>query len=581
MKTHRLCALFVISFFLTGTCFGLPVRESLTKRRALSDLDTIHSIFEVKYAPLTWKGEFANWELNQSIQNAKNKIDSLPNPSLKDCQIIIRDFFNSTLDYHVGICFHSTESASLPFLVKGAEKRYFICDVDQCMINQSRFPFEVGDEILAFDRRPVHEVIEELRLREYGSNTYETDLALAELTLTNRRSALGHVIPKGEVVIIGKKKGEDKERVVKLKWDYIPEKIRDLSKLGRLQTSCYEPSSYASKSDLKTALRKSQFFEKLMVFQQWDCSYAGTRTEVSKHALGSRDGFLPSLGEKTWESGSDWNFSAYIFQTANGKKVGYVRIPHYMADVEELDEFGAIMNYFQKRTDALIIDQLNNPGGSVFYLYALVSTLIDKPIYAPKHHITLTQDEVHRALYLLPYLEQVKDDATARTVLGDEVGGYPVDFEYVNLMKKFCHFLVDQWNEGKLFTEPTHLYGVDKIKPHPRYRYSKPILLLINSLDFSGGDFFPAIMQDNKRATLMGTRTSGAGGYVLVNEFPNHTGIMAFQLTGSIAKRINKKPIENLGVKPEIPYELTVEDLQGDYQHFADAIVEVVESLKK
>lgn len=579
MKTKPIISALLASFLLTGTIFASPASDSLTKRRVLSDLDSIHNIFEVKYAPLKWKGEYANWDLDQAIQEAKDKIENIPNPNLKECQVIVRDFFNSTRDYHVGVRFYSTESASLPFLVKGAQNRYFICDIDRSQVSSSKFPFDIGDEILTFGGRPVHDVVDELRRVEFGSNTYETDFALAEMLLTNRHGAMGNHIPQGSIALTGKKKDSDKVISVTLKWDYVPEKIRDFSKIGA--NTVFHTTQMEWKTDFQTALKKSQFFEKFMVFHQWDRSYVGAGTELSNHALGSRSSYLPPLGKKVWKSGFDWMFDAYIFQTMSGKNIGYIRIPHYMADAEEFEEFGQIMNYFQTRTDALVIDQLNNPGGSVFYLYALVSTLANKPFYAPKHHIAMTQEEVHTALSLLPYLEQVNNDATARSVLGDEIGGYPVNFEFVRLMRVFCNFLIDQWNGGKLYSDPTHLFGVDQIKPHPRYKYTKPILLLINSLNFSGGDFFPAILQDNKRATLMGTRTAGAGGYVLGTSFPNHSGIKGFVMTGSLAERIDKKPIENLGVQPDILYELTPEDLQGEFQPFADAVVETVESLIK
>ena len=61
--------------------------------------------------------------------------------------------------------------------------------------------------------------------------------------------------------------------------------------------------------------------------------------------------------------------------------------------------------------------------------------------------------------------------------------------------------------------------------------------------------------------------------------FPNHSGIRNFLLTASFSERINHKPIENLGIKPDIFYELTPTDLQENYQEYVSAIVEAVESL--
>jgi C-terminal processing protease CtpA/Prc len=104
--------------------------------------------------------------------------------------------------------------------------------------------------------------------------------------------------------------------------------------------------------------------------------------------------------------------------------------------------------------------------------------------------------------------------------------------------------------------------------------------MLINELDFSGGDFCPAILQDNKRAVLFGSRTSGAGGFVTTSTFPNENGIMQFSYTGSLAERPDSLlKIENLGVLPDIAYKLTVEDLQNGYQGYISAINEAIENL--
>ncbi|MCE5316132.1 MAG: protease-like activity factor CPAF, partial [Parachlamydia sp.] len=101
---------------------------------------------------------------------------------------------------------------------------------------------------------------------------------------------------------------------------------------------------------------------------------------------------------------------------------------------------------------------------------------------------------------------------------------------------------------------------------------TKPILVLTNGLDLSCGDFFPAILQDNKRATIFGARTAGAGGAMRTFYHPNHFGIDAIHYTSTIAERADKKLIQNKGVSPDIAYTMTAKDLQDNYSDYIQAV---------
>lgn len=578
MSLNRFLVSTLTSLLLCVTLSGATPAQTLLKKHVLADLDWIENIFEVKYAPKFWKMQFAKWDLTEAIVDAKNRIENVRTPNLKEYQVILRDFFNSTHDHHVGVRFFSTESASLPFFIKGAEGRYFISYVDRDYLPVSLFPFNEGDEILSFGGTPVSQAVEELHLREYGSNNSPSNRALAEISLTQRRGDLGHWIPSGSVEISGIQKGSSQKINSTLTWSYTPEKIKDFSKFGLNRTvQC----NVQAEGNFQRTFNLSQFLGKSMTSFIWDKSYVGASNGLNKHALGARSSFIPSLGIKQWSHSQDGSFDAYIFMTPSGKRIGYIRIPHYNGDEEELIEFGEIINFFQLLTNGMVIDQVNNPGGSLFYLYALASTLTDKPLHTPKHRVAMTQEEVYEAHHMLLRLKEVTDDRSARKVIGESVGGYPVDYKFSKVLEQFCNFMIAQWDGERLLSDPTFLFGFDGLQPHPKYRYTKPILVLVNSLDFSGGDFFPAILQDNKRATIFGEGTAGAGGFVFSLSYPNHSGVRSIALTASLALRTDQQTLENLGVIPDIKYDLSVTDLQENYKDYVAEVLKALELLVK
>jgi len=238
-----------------------------------------------------------------------------------------------------------------------------------------------------------------------------------------------------------------------------------------------------------------------------------------------------------------------------------------------------LIERMEKQTSALVIDQVNNPGGSVFYLYSLVSLFVSESASTPRHKMSLNEALVNNASATLNELKSIKNDNEAKKALGPSFDGYPTSYQTVVNMRDYCNFILDQWSAGKKITDPYFIMGVDHINPNSKVNYTKPIVLLVNELDFSGGDFFPAIMQDNKRATIVGTRTAGAGGYVNSMSFPNSFGFSRISFTGSIAERADLNPIENLGVTPDIQLQLTIDDIRSGLKGYAAKVKKIVDNL--
>lgn len=552
--------------FIFSILTGLFVSGSLMAQLQVADstkssLDFMAYVYRTTYAPSEWKQQFDSWDVEAEYQKAVDQINANPNMSVKEARKILMEFVYSMRDYHVSIRFDSTEEAKLPFAVRGAEGRFFIVEIDRTKLGYNVFPFNVGDEVISFNDKPVAEVVNSLKI--YEKNVDETDQALAELALTRRRASRGFDVPRGTVNIGIKKAGKVVTR--QLIWNYTPEKI-----------GYYDPKgpNPLAKNHFGEDIKKENLLSLPMMMSFEDDKNLGP------NGLGDKVGFMPKLGTPIWEASASDLYHAYIYKSKEGELIGVIRIPGYIVPDYNaaVDNFAKIIGHMQKVTDKLVIDQHNNPGGSVFYLYALASILSDKSLQAPRHIMSLTPANVKSCVQNLKVLESIDSDKKAVAKIGARVSGYPVTLQFVKFYTEYCHVMIEDWEAGKTRTRPFWIAGVDKINPNS-VNYSKPILILVNELDFSGGDFFPTIMQDNQRATIMGTRTAGAGGYVLGYNFPNLLGVQTFRVTESLAYRVDQNPIENLGVTPDIVQPITAVDRQTNYSQYVKAVKKAIAEL--
>jgi C-terminal processing protease CtpA/Prc len=522
------------------------------------------SVYETTYAPTEWKKEFAGWDLQREYAAATSRAQSKADLTVAEGRRILMDFVYSMRDYHVSIQFLSTEASSLPLTIRSAEGRYFIVSIDREKLSEELFPFSVGDEVTTFDGRPVADVVAELRTNT-AENTAVTDQALAELSLTSRRTARGLPAAQGPVTIGIKAQGSETVSTRQLIWDYKQEEIPPIESVFR---------SKFPKNEKKSLIPNFQM-----------TANADLAAE-DPHAIGSRNSYLPNFGPTIWESEPTDPFQAYIYRDENNKMIGVVRIRSYFfmtEDAKAYDDavlaFSKIVNRMEKFTDAMVIDQLNNPGGSVFYLYALASTLSPTPMQTPRHTMSITPTEVQECLQTLKMLDKIKTDEDARKEIGEVVHGYPVNLQFLHFYRGYCTTYIQDWKAGQTMSRPFWIAGVDQINPYPKGTYTKPIMVLTNELDFSGGDFFPTILQDNQRAKIFGVRTAGAGGYVNEFRFPSLLGVEKFRVTQSLAHRATQNPIENLGVTPDIAYTMTANDRQNNYADYVKAVKEAIKGL--
>jgi hypothetical protein len=568
-------------FFITvalGCCFGLfsYASESELQRNMLAHLESVRQTFQSQYAPAELKFKKYGWDVDVEISKINQYIKTHPTITVHDYQGLLSDFFNSVKDYHVSISFYSTEKSLLPFTVQGVGDDFFIAYIDRTKLGESTFPFNIGDKLVTFGDQKTADAVKAIAFK-MGPNNLDTNMALAALMLTKRSASQGLNIPKGTIDISIQPKGSSDVLHRQLRWDYTPELITD-----GFQDSMH---SYASMQGSNENDPFQGFLHSKMLVPYTDLKEGMVGGTSNPFGLGTKKSYLPSLGEINMAVDKNLPFYAYTYKTPDQKEIGYIRIGNYSpTDAESMvSVFDKLIVEFEKNTDALVIDQINNPGGSVFYLYALASMLTNQPLKTPHHYMKITQAQQAQAINAQETLKNITTDEAAVGVFGDSVEGYPVSMQFVEFLKGFTGVIIDTANSHKSLTPLTYLEGVDSINP-ALHHYSKPVFVLINSLDFSGGDFFPAILQDNKRATILGSRTSGAGGVVTEVEYPNRLGVASYRLTSSLAERATEngaQPIENLGVTPNVEIKMTKNDLENNYADYIKTVNGVISKALK
>lgn len=522
---------------------------NLRQGTMLQTLQQVVSIFAEEYAPFDFKTTSEKFDLAAEIKKATETISSNPDISNAAFQDLLVDLVNATRDFHVSISFYSTEEATLPFQILSSRGRYFVVYIDRDVMPAGSTDFDVGTEVLEFDGKPIKAAVRAL-IPTRIENPSPAEWRNAESQLTRRSRRTGMKVPSGEIVL--KVKSNEQTVEVPFTWQYTPEYIPEIP----VRNMVLNPQGGVPRLAIPIAGAKA-----------------------SPYDMASSSSYVPELG--TVLGNRPGNFNAYLFRTPKGSVAGYVRINTFSVDKKEpelLEEFGAIMNSFEPRTDALILDLTHNPGGSISYMYGLLARLAKQPLK------TLPQ----QMMISTPLADDSAKRVAASFVINAEYArsyltqmGFTAPFTSFDVWQSLVNndrFILSELKAGRRLTRPTYMYGISRIPPHPTQRYTKPIIVLIDESDFSAADFMPAILQDNRRAISFGARTAGAGGSVRSTQFPNQFGIDALNYTWTIAQRLDGSYLENNGVTPDIPYEPSPNDFKNGFVEYREALMAVIEA---
>ena len=540
----------VISVSLLSSSFAFA---DLTEQQRIDDAVTLVSLYEHSYAPMPWKKKL--WKLDHDAMANQLMADAASAKNDLEFYDAIAGYLRNFHDAHVSWGIPSSLVASLPFDADYFNGEVLIYNINREELPKEKFPFEIGDRIIAVDGKPVDQHLQKL-IRYCDTGSKLTNLRKAARYLTFMAQWRFPFIPTESTFTIERASDKTQQSVL-LSWK------REGSSLVPFVDRKNKAAKLA-KMSLSRPLKKNPLEPHIQQGPQLD-------EKSGKSRIYTYAPFFP-LWDTFVERKREQLISGVI--NLHGHKIGFIRIPSwsYEDEVAVLNFFKEEIPYLNDNTEALIIDQTNNPGGHICLAEQVLSHFTQKPISA-----LMTQIKPTRAWFV----EYENEFSTLEDPQEQQLAE-------VNFLRPIREALAD----GRDLSDPIpicgNLDGLIHPQNDPAQIYHKPTLLLIDEFSCSTGDMFPSMGQDGGVfSKIFGHRSVGCGGNVVGVQYLGHSDVTV-RVTQSLAVR--QKPvrltdgtdtyyIENIGVQPDIAYTVGGDDFRDNFSKYRAAIDQAVLSL--
>jgi len=526
----------------------------LTPDQRVSDFLHLAGIYAKNYAPYEWKRDALGFDLLNTapwVERARNAKTDL------DFYEVMAEYVASLDDAHDSYEIPSDFYAYLNFGVDLYDGKPLVESINRSRLPPDEFPLRMGYELVSIDGVPAADILKKFdKYARLANPRSSRRLAAAYLTF-RPQSVFPRAAETGDVarVVMRRLDGDLETYIIPWTKSGLP-----LLNNGLVPTpggfKAGQAAAAAESDDWRAALLELQ---RCKIDRPQTILGYGARLPI----------FALPQGFETRRAGF---FYSGTFR-AGGYRIGFLRIPDFspsnisVALTEYLNE----IVFLEANTDGLIVDVMRNPGGFVSVVNTEAQLLMPTRFRTIGFEVRATSEWVARASSLLEaararggeaweiaLLENIKNQVEeANASLRGRTGPIPLDSPAIDREP-----LVD--NRGRVVA------------------YTKPLMVLIDELSASGGDAFPATIQDNRRGILFGYRTMGAGGTVAPwDAGPYSEGSTSVTLSLMNRGRDIVTPeypaapyVENIGVRPDIEADyMTRDNLLREGRPFVDSFV--------
>ena len=550
----------VAMVFLTLSVSSPRAQDAVTSQQRISDLTELAAFYAKNYAPYEWKRDAIGFDLLRLtpwLQRIHHSDDL-------DFQEALIEYVASLNDAHDFIAFPTTFNASLGMSVDIYDGKVLIDSINRTVLPLAQFPFQIGDELVSIDGRAAQDVIQSFRKYAISANQRSTDRTAATRLVSRNQQIMPHISDLGDsasVVIRLAATGAANTFTIPWQKSGLP-----ITSQGPVPSPQRGNGRIFLSTDAQTTAVTADAAGGPTLFQFAD--------------LGSIDNTLPSYMEPVRallnasvpkDYYSVLNFGGrfpiyglpagftirlglqpthFFFSgtyMSNGVRIGLIRVPsmsppNVALALQQLDQEIA---FFNANTDALIVDVMRNPGGLVSFVESISQRFIPTPFRTLGFEIRAT------AAWVFNFASMLRSA---------QFSGAPPAI--IQNLQNNLNEVLRAYNEERGRTAALSLNSTGSLilSPAATGAYTKPLMVLTDEFSASGGDMFPAIIQDNHRGPIFGMRSMGAGGSVVGFNGPAYTESF-FRITVSLMNRASviQTPdlppapyVENIGVRPDI-----------------------------
>ena len=551
----------VLCIALLAGASALTCSAQLSAEQKAADFRYLAGIYAKQYASYEWKRTlfgFDALDIDPWLARAARTTDDL------DFYELCVEYIANFNDSHVPFVLPSNFVASLGFTVDIYDGKVLVDSINRTRLPLARFPFQIGDELMSVDSRPVAQLITEFAKYAPASNVRSNRRRAAARIVTRPQSRMPHAVEVGDSAAIEILLSTGQTLTFTVPWLKTGVPMR----VGPVPSPKGTPTRSADFAGEDETPEWLQTWMELQHSAATDLEgELGTGARAPTFALPA--GFQQRRGTAP----ADFFFSgSYV---AEGLRVGFLRIPSYgslaLSVQQELDTEIA---WFEANTDGLVVDNMRNPGGFLCLGETIVGRLTPYQFRATGYELRATWSRV------LGFNNALN---SARLLNADKW--------VIDLYEVLLRDLMQAYRENRGRTGPIPLCSasIDRLPPTDlqgrSLSYTKPLVMLIDEFSTSTADSVPAMIQDAKRGRLFGWRTNGAGGTNITPASGAYSegaagvvlGMMTRKDPLAIAGYPTSHYIENAGVHPDVEYDyMTRENLLQRGRPFVDAFTAAI-----